>query len=123
MSVSPVKLDNSALIHQSIPLVEAVKEIGGAWKLIVIRSLQDGPAGFNQLMRITGNSNPKSLSRTLRELEEMGIINRTVVSTKPFRVEYSLGEKGRSLGSALEELRKWGEYWALGNEQTVRLEN
>ncbi|MCL5800518.1 MAG: helix-turn-helix transcriptional regulator, partial [Candidatus Thermoplasmatota archaeon] len=113
MSVSPVKLDNSALIHQSIPLVEAVKEIGGAWKLIVIRSLQDGPAGFNQLMRITGNSNPKSLSRTLRELEEMGIINRTVVSTKPFRVEYSLGEKGRSLGSALEELRKWGEYWAL----------
>ncbi len=123
MSVSPVKLDNSALIHQSIPLVEAVKEIGGAWKLIVIRSLQEGPAGFNQLMRITGNSNPKSLSRTLRELEEMGIINRTVVSTKPFRVEYSLGEKGRSLGSALEELRKWGEYWALGNEQTVRLEN
>jgi DNA-binding HxlR family transcriptional regulator len=123
VSVSPVKLDNSALIHQSIPLVEAVKEIGGAWKLIVIRSLQDGPAGFNQLMRITGNSNPKSLSRTLRELEEMGIINRTVVSTKPFRVEYSLGEKGRSLGSALEELRKWGEYWALGNEQTVRLEN
>ncbi len=123
MRESFLEMENSPVIHQSLPLVGAVKEIGGAWKLIVIKSLQEGPAGFNQLMRITGNSNPKSLSRTLRELEDMGIINRTVLSTKPFRVEYSLGEKGKSLGNALEELSKWGEYWAIGADQTIRLEN
>ncbi|MCL5730612.1 MAG: helix-turn-helix transcriptional regulator [Candidatus Thermoplasmatota archaeon] len=99
-------------ITRSASLIKAVKEIGGAWRLLVIKSLQNGPAGFNELMRITGNDNPKSLSRTLKDLEETGIIGRQVVSTKPFRVEYSLLEKGKALGNALEELRKWGETWS-----------
>lgn len=109
-------------VSRSSPLIEAVREIGGAWKLLVIKSLQNGPAGFNELMRITGNDNPKSLSRTLKDLEELGIIGRQVISTKPFRVAYSLLEKGRALGSALEELRKWGEAWS-SSENTFRVED
>lgn len=99
------------VIEESCPIVDAIKEIGGEWKLIVIRYLYEGPHGFNELLKKIPDSNSKTISSTLKYLEEHGIINREVESTRPFRVKYSLTPKGQSLDVALAELRKWGEKW------------
>jgi DNA-binding HxlR family transcriptional regulator len=98
-------------IEETCPIVNAIREIGGEWKLIVIRYLADGPMGFNELMKTIPDVNSKTLASTLKYLEEREIINREVESTRPFRVKYSLTEKGISLGGALSDLRKWGEQW------------
>lgn len=99
------------VLEESCPIVNAIREIGGEWKLIIIRYLSEGPQGFNELMRNIPDVNSKTLATTLKYLEEHDIINREVESTRPFRVKYSLTVKGESLDSALHNLKEWGEKW------------
>ncbi len=101
----------SDIIAEACPIVNAIREIGGEWKLIVIRYLSEGPQGFNELMKNIPDVNSKTLTSTLKYLEEHGIINREVESTRPFRVKYSLTAKGDALEGALADLKKWGEEW------------
>ena len=49
----------------------------------------------------------------MRELEQEGIVRRTVVPDTPVRVEYALTEKGRSLETAIVALGKWAERWVM----------
>jgi|ACXJ01.1.fsa_nt_gi DNA-binding HxlR family transcriptional regulator len=97
----------------SCPIVEAIKEIGGEWRLIVIRYLNDGPMGFNDLLKSIEGLNSKTLSSTLKYLEAHGIVTREVESTRPFRVRYDLTEKGKSLKYSLEDLKRWGQQWVM----------
>ena len=89
------------------PIVETIKVIGSEAKLLVLRYLFDGSKGFNELQRVTKLSS-KTLSSTLKDLEESGIIRRIVVSDRPFRVKYELTEKGKELKPLFEEMEKWG---------------
>lgn len=102
------------------PIVEAINRIGGEWKLIVIRHLMDGPMRFNQLLRASG-ADPKTLTRVLRQLEDEGVVEREVVSTRPFKVVYSLTQKGQDLRPTLEALRQWGEKWVQAEPQNPPL--
>jgi len=61
------------------------------------------PVRFNELKRelsITATT----LSRRLDEFSQRGLLVRKVFAEVPARVEYSLSEKGQSLGPALREL-------------------
>jgi DNA-binding HxlR family transcriptional regulator len=49
------------------------------------------------------------LTLQLRELEEDGLLTRTVFAEVPPRVEYQLTPFGRSLEAVLLQLREWGE--------------
>ena len=102
-----LKLKNS----EDCPIVETIKLIGSQWNLIVIRMLFDGPKGFNMLLKSASGINPRSLSRSLKHLEDVGIISRTIISTRPVRVQYELTNKGESLRNALVDLKTWGEKW------------
>jgi len=95
------------------PIVEAIKMVGSKWKLVIIRYLLDGSKGFNQLLRTTPHLNAKTLSRVLKELQREGIVERRVVSTQPFSVEYSLTDKGRDLKEVIEAFNNWGVKWIL----------
>ncbi len=99
--------------RESCPIVEAIKEIGGEWRLIVIRYLNDGPMGFNDLLKNIDGLNSKTLSSTLKYLEAHSIVTREVESTRPFRVRYSLTDKGKSLKYSLEDLKRWGQEWII----------
>lgn len=90
------------------PIVETIKVIGSEPKLLVLRYLFDGGKGFNELQRLTGLSS-KTLSTTLKDLENVGIIKRVIVSDRPFRVRYELTEKGRELKAIFDEMEKWGK--------------
>jgi len=79
-------------------------------KLRVVRDLIGGPKGFNMLMRTTG-INSKTLSSTLKFLEQRGVVIRRVVATRPFSVQYSLTASGQELGPVLEEFGRWGAKW------------
>jgi DNA-binding HxlR family transcriptional regulator len=52
----------------------------------------------------------RMLSIQLRQLEEDGIVQRQVHSTKPLKVEYSRTEFGRTLIPLLNEIAKWGRF-------------
>ena len=57
--------------------------------------------------KISGISNTM-LSKSLRELEESGLISRSEFMEVPIRVEYELTERAKELGPILVRLARWG---------------
>jgi DNA-binding HxlR family transcriptional regulator len=85
--------------------------IGGKWSFLVLGHLTMRPQRFNQMRRLLGDISTKSLTDTLRHLEQNGIISRTVFPTVPVTVEYALTEKGKELQAILLEMYTWGHRW------------
>jgi DNA-binding HxlR family transcriptional regulator len=85
--------------------------IGGKWGFLILKNLFSGTKRFGELRRLLHDINAKSLTNTLRSLEEHGLINRAVFPTVPTTVEYSLTEKGDDLKKIIMELYIWGERW------------
>ena len=82
--------------------------IGGVWKPVILFHLLEGTLRFNQLCRTIPSATPRMMTLQLRELEEDGIITRTVYAEVPPKVEYALTEQGRSLEPVLLSMRDWG---------------
>ncbi|MEM0165288.1 MAG: helix-turn-helix domain-containing protein [Saccharolobus sp.] len=99
---------NSSKPIELCPIVSTISMIGSEPKLLVIRYLLEGPKRFNELQRTTRLSS-KTLSKSLKELESLGIIERKSSSGIKF---YQLTEKGKELKGVFDELRKWGEKFA-----------
>ena len=95
---------------EKCPVVKAIRAVVTESRLLVVRHLFTGPMGFNELLRASG-INSKTLSATLKFLEEYGIVDRKIVSTRPFLVQYSLTPAGLDLRSALEAFGNWGAKW------------
>lgn len=90
---------------------EVLSRVGDRWSVLVIISLsQYGTLRFNELKRNLGISQ-RMLSRTLRELERDGLVNRTYYPTIPPKVEYNLTKLGESFREPVSVLG----YWALDN--------
>jgi DNA-binding HxlR family transcriptional regulator len=94
------------------PALETIRRIGLECRMIVIIHLLIRPMRFHELARLGMGIDPKTLTRVLKYFVSEEIIQRNVLSTSPFAVEYSLTEKGRNLGPVIDSLREWGENWA-----------
>ncbi|MDY3015449.1 MAG: helix-turn-helix domain-containing protein [Evtepia sp.] len=87
-----------------------LKMIGGKWKPLILDVLiRQGTQRFSQLMRQMTQLSQRTLTNQLRELEEDGLVLRTVYPEVPPRVEYAVTEKGLSLAPLLELMCQWGE--------------
>ena len=64
---------------------------------------------FNELQRFIGMISYKTLSATLKELEQDQLIIRTEYPQVPPKVEYRLSDRGRSLIPLLNQMCEWGE--------------
>ncbi|MFB6267489.1 MAG: winged helix-turn-helix transcriptional regulator [Halodesulfurarchaeum sp.] len=80
------------------------------WHPVILhRLLTNGPLGFNDLKEEVDGISSKVLSDNLDDLSEHGLVERNVVSEKPFRVQYSLTERGKSLERVILAMRDWGQ--------------
>jgi DNA-binding HxlR family transcriptional regulator len=86
--------------------------MGGTWKPIVLFHLMHGTKRFSALARAIPNITQRMLTLQLRELEEAGIVARTVYAEVPPRVDYALTDLGRSLQPVLMAMRDWGMDYA-----------
>jgi len=102
------------------PVLAAVGVIGTEWRLAIVHRLLEGPQRFSEILKSNPRLNAKTLSATLKFLEGQGVVQRTVVSTRPFSVVYSLTEMGLGLAPAARELRAWGERWLLPRAAQAR---
>jgi DNA-binding HxlR family transcriptional regulator len=90
---------------------QAVELIGRRWSGAVIQLLLFGRSRYGELRAAIPDISDRMLSERLRELEEAGIVIRTVVPETPVRVEYDLTEKGRALQPSLTAIGEWAERW------------
>ena len=89
------------------PVATTVQLIGSKWKLLIIRNLRARPWRFNELKKSLEGISQKSLTDSLRSLEEDGLIIRTVYPEVPPRVEYSLSELGETMRPILDAMETW----------------
>ncbi|MEQ8391820.1 MAG: helix-turn-helix domain-containing protein [Thalassospira sp.] len=78
--------------------------IEGAWTPGVIWYLSGGARRFNELKLDLPGISAKMLSTRLRDLEQKGVVVRTVMPTSPPSVEYALSDLGRELIPILEAI-------------------
>ena len=79
------------------PLSACMALLRGAWTPNVIWYLSAGPRRFGELRTDIPRISAKVLSARLRELEQKGLLTRTVVATSPPSAEYALTGLGQEL--------------------------
>ena len=103
MDEKPVTPRMNCAIDATMSVIE------GRWKTVILCKLyNNGPMRFNQLMKSIDGVSPRILTKPLKELESDGIIKRTSYQEIPPRVEYSITDKGMSLGPIMLAMAEWG---------------
>ncbi len=90
---------------------EAVELVGRRWTGAILRVLMDGPLRFSEVAQAVPELSDRLLSERMKELEARGMVQRTVHSGPPLRVQYELSRMGRELEPALAELQRWANRW------------
>lgn len=107
------------------PLLYALQIVGPKWKLPIIGALYEGKQlRYNQLKRTVVGITNLMLTKSLRELEQDGLVQRIVYDEASPHVEYTLTDRGCALVPTLNALYTWGEEqlaWQhqRGNQGTI----
>lgn len=83
--------------------------VGDKWTVMIVMVLRERPTRFNEIKRNVGGISQQMLTRTLKALERDGMVTRTVHSTVPPQVVYSLTALGSSLSEPVIQLGTWAE--------------
>jgi DNA-binding HxlR family transcriptional regulator len=82
--------------------------IGGKWRGKILAKLCDSPLRFNELKQALNTITSSTLTKELRYLEDIKIVERRVLNTSPVTVEYALTEHGSSIKEIMTTLVTWG---------------
>ena len=92
------------------PIRNVLSRVGDKWSLLVLYNLQHRePVRFKELQRQIPDISQKSLTQTLRTLEEDGFVSREVFPEVPPRVEYSLTPRALSFLPLVENMINWAK--------------
>ena len=91
------------------PIDTTLKMLGCRWKVLIIKELLDGTKRFGELKKSVTGITQKVLTSKLREMEELGLLERKIYPQIPAKVEYTLTDIGYSLRPVLESLKEWGK--------------
>ena len=90
------------------PVEFAMDQIGGTWKMPILWRLQDKTLRYGELRKDIPHISEKMLTTQLRELEQDGLVSRTVYPVVPPKVEYTITEKGRRVMPIVQAIRALG---------------
>ena len=90
------------------PITRACDILEPRWTIPILVGLWAGSTRFNDLRREVGSISPGLLSRRLKELEEMGLVER-VTDPATGSVDYLRTEAAMALEPALNALAKWAQ--------------
>lgn len=94
----------SDVFKRACPSRSALEAVAGKWGILAMLALGEGGYRFNALRRRVEGVSEKMLSQTLQTLERDGMVVRSVVTTIPPRVEYSLTPLGTRVAVRLRTL-------------------
>ncbi|MGC4868639.1 winged helix-turn-helix transcriptional regulator [Micromonospora sp. DT53] len=93
--------------YERCPATDLLRQLSDKWTLLLLTLLGQHPYRFNELHRAVAGISPRMLTRTLRTLENDGLVERKVFPTLPPSVEYRLTPLGVSLLEPLSALADW----------------
>ncbi|MGK6320295.1 winged helix-turn-helix transcriptional regulator [Sphingomonas sp. DT-204] len=102
------------------PVELALEFVGGKWKTVVLAWLKEEPQRYGDLRgRIEGISD-KVLTERLKELEQLGLIQKKPSATGDSSLVYCLSDRGESLRPVLDALYHWGNAIAQELPTTIK---
>lgn len=101
--------DPEADLSEPCPIRGVLDRLGDQWSFLVLEALVAGTLRFNALRREIEGVSQHMLARTLRRLEEDGLVSRTIYPVIPPRVDYELTPLGASFMGPLRGLIDWAE--------------
>ena len=103
------------------PVEATLTYLDGKWKGVILFHLLNGTLRFNALRRMLPRITQRMLTKQLRELEEAGLVARTVHPVVPPHVDYALTEVGRSLEPVIAALAAWGSRHVVCEDGALRI--
>lgn len=104
------KVLSTEFIDEQCPVHRTLNILNGKWKTHIIFELcKHDSLRFGELKKLIPKITNSMLTSTLKDLEELGIIDREQFNEIPPHVEYSLTSKGKELIPIFVEISKWGE--------------
>ena len=95
------------------PTYRIIERLSKKWSLLIIRSLTERKRmRFSEIAEFLPEINSRILSERLSELEEEGLIRRTVEGSKPITISYEITEKGMDLRRVFVAFISWAKKWS-----------
>ncbi len=83
------------------------------WSIEVVRDIWFGKRRFSEILEANPGLSSKVLSQRLKELENYGIIKKSIIRITPLKAEYMLTEKGQALNKIMFDLALFSfEYYS-----------
>jgi DNA-binding HxlR family transcriptional regulator len=89
----------------------AVELVGKRWTGSILRALLQRPRRFRDFSGVIPEISDRLLSERLKELEELGMVQRQIHDGHPPRVSYRLTPKGKALRPTLGSIDEWAHRW------------
>ena len=100
---------------QFCPVAMASEVLTERWTPLVVRELLCGSTRFNDLRRGVPLMSPALLSKRLKTLERVGVVEHRTAST-------CLTPAGEELRTVIESMGVWGQRWARGDVEAKRFD-
>jgi DNA-binding HxlR family transcriptional regulator len=102
-------------------VTDVIAQVADKWTMLVLEALEErGTLRFTQIAREVGGISQKMLTKTVRQMERDGLVDRKVHPVVPPHVDYSLTELGRSLSKAFCGVWIWAETYYADVEKARR---
>lgn len=98
----------------------AIELIGRRWTGAIIYLLLKSRCRYAELRDAIPEITDRMLSERLQELEQEGVVERTVIPETPVRVEYALTKKGRALAGVMDAVGEWAHKWSAPARPTKK---
>ena len=88
------------------PVARALDSVGQWWNILILREAMYGLTRFDEFEKSLQIA-PTMLTRRLKSLVEVGVLERRQYSERPARYEYILTDAGRDFRSVIVTLYAW----------------
>ena len=106
-------MDNDCTIYKTANF------IGMRWTLLILLELYKGNSKqkrYSEIKKGMEEITPKILSLRLKELENEGLISKSIDTSQfPVKCEYSLTKSGEDFIKIIQDMKKWALKWKVRN--------
>ena len=98
-------------MDKGCPIAKIIKVLSMKWNMLLLRQLNGDRSKkrFNMLLEELKPISSRTLSKRLKELEKLGLVERKKFNEIPPRVEYALTSSGLGIIGCFSPLSKWAE--------------
>lgn len=90
---------------------KAIELVGKRWSGTILRALMGRPLRWSEISAAIPEISDRALSLRLKNLEQEGLVIRSVEASQPVSVSYELTERGRDLEAVIAAVERWAHDW------------